>query len=152
MAFQSHFLSGAWEHAFVNSHPTNHKESTAELKIAAAAEELGIPVLAPMTEHGRYDLVFVIDEQFLRVQSKWAAVENDVVLVRLRSQRLTSRGRIVTTYSADEIDAVAAYCGDLDRCFLLPIELVAGKDSCTCASVRRRMANERPLTLVRITN
>jgi PD-(D/E)XK endonuclease len=111
----------------VHSHSTNHKGSIAELKIAAAAAELGIPVLAPLTEHGRYDLVFGLDGRFLRIQCKWAAVEGDVVVVRLRSQRLTSRGRIMATYTADEIDAVAAYCGDLDRCFLLPIELVAGK-------------------------
>jgi hypothetical protein len=24
-------------------------------------------------------------------------------------------------YTADEIDAIAAYCGELDRCFLVPI-------------------------------
>lgn len=33
----------------------------------------------------------------------------------------------VTTYDASEIDAVAVYCGDLDRCYLLPIDVVAGR-------------------------
>ena len=32
-----------------------------------------------------------------------------------------------TTYSAAEIDAVAAYCQELKRCYWLPIDLVEGK-------------------------
>ncbi len=36
----------------------NHKGAVAEAKIAAAAIELGVPVLKPMSEHGRYDLIF----------------------------------------------------------------------------------------------
>jgi hypothetical protein len=39
----------------------------------------------------------------------------------------TKLGIDTTTYAADEIDAVAAYCPDLDRCYLLPISLVAGR-------------------------
>jgi prevent-host-death family protein len=111
---------------FVNSHSTNQKGSIAELKIAAAAAELGVPVLAPMTEHGRYDLAFEVGGRFLRVQCKWAARKGGVVIVNLASYRYTSRGHIVTKYGVDEIDAVAAYCGDLDECYLLPAELVAG--------------------------
>jgi hypothetical protein len=49
-----------------------------------------------------------------------------VVIVNLASYRYSSRGHIVTRYGVDEIDAVAAYCGDLDECYLLPVELVAG--------------------------
>jgi prevent-host-death family protein len=33
------------------------------------------------------------------------------------------------SYTADEIDAVAAYCGELDRCYFLPIELIAEQRS-----------------------
>jgi hypothetical protein len=32
-----------------------------------------------------------------------------------------------TRYSAGEIDFVAAYCNELDRCYLLPVDLVAGR-------------------------
>ena len=111
---------------FVNAYSTNKKGSIAELKIAAAATELGVPVLAPMTEHGRYDLVFQIADRFLRVQCKWAARKDAVVIVNLASYRYTSRGRICTTYAADEIDAVAVYCRDLDECYLLPAGLFSG--------------------------
>lgn len=40
-------------------------------------------------------------------------------LNRGRSQR--------PTYTVDEIDALAAYCDSLRRCYLLPAEMVAGK-------------------------
>jgi hypothetical protein len=42
---------------------TNAKGAIAELKIAAAATELGIAVLRPMQEQGRYDLAFDIGER-----------------------------------------------------------------------------------------
>ena len=79
-----------------------------------------------MTEHGRYDLAFDIGGHVIRVQCKWAARKGSVVIVNLASYRFTSRGQIRTTYGADEIDAVAAYCSDLDECYLLPAELIAG--------------------------
>lgn len=37
----------------------NHKGNVAELAIATEAARLGLSVLRPMTEHGRYDLVFM---------------------------------------------------------------------------------------------
>jgi prevent-host-death family protein len=107
-------------------HDSNHKGNVAEAAIAAAAVKLGIEVLRPQLEHGRYDLVFEIGSRFHRVQCKWAALRDGVVPIRLTSSRYTRRGTITTTYSADEIDAVAAYCEDLDRCYLVPVGLVAG--------------------------
>ena len=47
---------------------SNAKGGIAELEIAAAAVRLGVPVLKPLTEHGRYDLAFEIGHQLLRVQ------------------------------------------------------------------------------------
>jgi hypothetical protein len=44
------------EHVFV--HDSNHKGNVAEAEIAAAGVNLGIPVLRPVAEHGRYDLAF----------------------------------------------------------------------------------------------
>jgi len=40
---------------------TNHKGNVAEAVIAAEATKLGIPVLKPLVEHTRYDLVFQSD-------------------------------------------------------------------------------------------
>ena len=101
----------------------NEKGNIAEAAIAAAAVRLGISVLRPQFEHGRYDLVFEVDNRFLRIQCKWAPRQGEVVVVRLSGHRITTRGSVRTTYSADEIDAVAAYCQELDECYWLPIDL-----------------------------
>ena len=44
---------------------TNQKGAIAEAEIAAAAVRTGVPVLRPMAEHGRYDLVFEIGRSLL---------------------------------------------------------------------------------------
>jgi PD-(D/E)XK endonuclease len=54
---------------------SNRKGAIAEAKIAAAAIELGIPVLCPIAEHGRYDLAFEIGGRILRVQCKWGSLD-----------------------------------------------------------------------------
>jgi prevent-host-death family protein len=115
------------EHMFVHPSESNRKGSIAELKIAAAAAALDIPVLQPMTEHGRYDLVFEIGGQLLRVQCKWARRKGDVVVINFCNYRITTNGPKRTKYRAGEIDALAAYCGEVDRVYLLPPDLVVGR-------------------------
>jgi prevent-host-death family protein len=106
---------------------SNHKGNVAELKIAAAAAEIGIGVLAPLTEHGRYDLIFDTGDRLMRIQCKWAGRKGDVVVVRIRgSYHSPSRGYVLSTYNAAEVDAIAAYCADLDTSYLLPIDEVDG--------------------------
>jgi prevent-host-death family protein len=108
---------------------TNRKGAIAEMKIATAAVELGIPVLRPMAEHGRYDLAFELGGRLVRVQCKWGALDRDAGVIKLNLQtcRHTPNGYVYGSYSPDEIDFVAAYCAELDRCYLLPISLVEGR-------------------------
>lgn len=106
---------------------TNDKGNVAELAIAKEAAELGLSVLAPLTEHERYDLVLGIGDRLLRVQCKWANRKGDVIYVHLASSRRGPDGYIRSNYSPAEIDAIGIYCGDLDRCFLVPIEVIAGQ-------------------------
>jgi prevent-host-death family protein len=108
---------------------TNRKGAIAEMKIATAAVELGIPVLRPMTEHGRYDLGFEIGDRILRVQCKWGALDEAgaVIIVNLTTYSLTFSGSHRTRYKEHEIDSLAVYCGALDRCYLLPTALIAGR-------------------------
>jgi prevent-host-death family protein len=112
---------------FVHKESGNHKGAVAEAKIMAAAIELGVPVLRPISEHGRYDLVFQVDDRLLKVQCKWASRSGDVVVVHIGGSYLSPRGYVRSTYGADEIDAIAAYCADTGKCYLLPIDLVAGQ-------------------------
>ncbi len=103
----------------------NQKGALAELKIATEACELGVPVLRPMQEHGRYDLAFEIGDRLMRVQCKWGGLMRDdsVVQVKTQGSRCTPTGYVRSSYAEHEIDLLAVYCGGLDRCYLLPAEL-----------------------------
>ena len=108
---------------------SNRKGAIAEAAIALEAIRLGIPVLKPVAEHGRYDLGFEVGGRILRVQCKWGSLDNaaGTIRVSLQCSWLSPRGYVRSYYSEDEIDLVAVYCGELDRCYLLPSALVAGR-------------------------
>ncbi len=111
---------------FVNGN-SNHKGNIAEAAVALAATKLGIPVLRPLTEHTRYDMVFDLGPELLRVQCKWALRKGNVVVVNLMSSRYKANGvQVRLPYTPAEIDAVGVYCEEVDACYLLPIEKVAG--------------------------
>jgi PD-(D/E)XK endonuclease len=105
----------------------NHKGNVAELAIATEAARLGLSVLKPLTEHEPYDLAIGLDGRLLRVQCKWAGHDGDVVQVHLSRSRSNRRGNLRIFYREGEIDALAAYCADLDRCYLLPARMVVGR-------------------------
>jgi hypothetical protein len=106
---------------------TNEKGALAEAEIFAAAVRLGVVVLRPFPENRRYDLVFDIGGRLARVQCKWGALRSDLVVTRTSTSRHTPRGYVRTTYSPDEIDAIAIWCDPLKQCFLMPIEELAGQ-------------------------
>jgi prevent-host-death family protein len=114
---------------FVRS--TNQKGGIAETAITAAAYALHVPVLRPVVEHSRYDLAFEIADRILRVQCKWGGLDADgaIIKVSLQSNYLTPAGYVRNSYTSQEIDLVAVYCGDLDRCYLLPSSLACGRTS-----------------------
>src|SRR4051794_38660767 len=96
--------------------------AAAEAAIAWQAIQLGVPVLRPLFIDCRYDLVFELPTGLARIQCKWAPRQGGVVLIRGRTCRRTADGYERGTYSSDEIDAIAAYCRDTDRCYLVPIK------------------------------
>ena len=102
---------------------TEQRGSVAEAEIVAAVARLGVGVAKPLTNAERYDLIFDLRTKLLRVQCKSASRNGDVVVVRCRRSRRTAYGQIHRGYSPDEVDAFAVYCQDIDRCFLLPIDL-----------------------------
>ena len=119
----------------------DEKGSIAEAEIAAAAVRLGIGVLKPLNDGLRYDLIFDLHPQLLRVQCKWAVRRGEVVIVNCRTCRRGPDGYIRGNYSVGEIDAVAAYCADVDRCFVIPVDRVDGRPS---IALRLSPTSEQP--------
>jgi PD-(D/E)XK endonuclease len=107
---------------------TNQKGAIAETAITHHAVRLGIEVYRPVAEGGRFDLIFAFaDASLARVQCKWACRHRGVIVIRPYSARRTAAGLVNQPYTAAEIDALAAYCPQTDRCYYLPVEMVAGR-------------------------
>jgi hypothetical protein len=102
---------------------TDQKGAIAEAAIVLAAAELRISVSRPVAPE-RYDLIFDFRGRLLRVQCKWAARVGDVIALRCYSCRRTADGLRKRVHYGDEVDAFAAYCADLDRCYFLPFRCV----------------------------
>jgi PD-(D/E)XK endonuclease len=124
---------------------TNQKGAIAEHRVAAAAIELGIDVYWPAADGCRYDLILDTGERLLRTQCKWANREGDVVVVRGRTSRHTPRGYIWTTYTAAEIDGIAAWCPETDACYFVPIADIDGR---ACMHLRLAPARNNQELLV----
>jgi hypothetical protein len=107
---------------------TNQKGAIAETAILHEATKQGVVVYRPAIEGARADMIFEIGPKLLRVQCKWARLVNQVVEVRARTCRRGPNGTYVRgTYSAEEVDAIAAYCMHNDSCYLLPLALFAAQ-------------------------
>jgi hypothetical protein len=112
---------------------TSQKGAAAEAEIAAAAIRLDLVVLRPLGDGGRYDLAVDTGARLLRVQCKWASRHGEVIVAYCVTSRHTPGGYRRTTYSSDEIDAIAIYSPDTDRSYLIPAREV---DGCTTISLR----------------
>ena len=106
---------------------TDQKGAIAESAVVHAAIKLGVGVYRPVMEGGRYDLILDVGRDLLRTQCKWAPLHGSVVVVRSYSSRRAREGLRRRGYTAAEIDCIAAYCPDLDRCFMLPAERFEGR-------------------------
>jgi hypothetical protein len=77
-------------------------------------------------EGGRYDLIFDTADRLLRIQCKWAPLHGEVVVIRSYSSRRARSGLVRRPYMPGEFDALAAFCPELDRCYLIPFEVIDG--------------------------
>ena len=117
---------------------SNQKGAIAEAHITAEAIKLGMVVWKPVVEGCRYDMILDTGTRLLRTQCKWANREGDVVVVRGRTCRHTPRGYVSTTYSASEVDGIAAWCADTQECYFVPIADISGR-----AAMHLRLAPAR---------
>jgi hypothetical protein len=84
---------------------TDQKGTIAETAVIHAAVKLDVPVLRPLNDGLRYDLLFDVAGRFLRIQCKWAPLIGDVVIVRCYSCRRGRDGLLRRAYTADEVDS-----------------------------------------------
>jgi hypothetical protein len=96
------------------------------MAIAHEAVKLGIGVLKPLGDM-RYDLVFDMGRELLRVQCKWASRYGQVVVGRLYGNRRAREGLRRSLYNPSEIDAFAVYCAELERSYFVPIAELDGQ-------------------------
>src|SRR5438105_4136912 len=99
---------------------SNRIGAIAESAIAAELVRLGFDVMWPLVQ-GRYDLAVDLDGRLVRIQCKSAPMRGDVIVIRARTCRRTAHGYVHGGYTPDEIDVIAAYSPDLDRCFGIPV-------------------------------
>ena len=102
------------------------KGSIAEAAITLAATRLDIGVLKPVTDGLRYDLVFDTGSRLLRIQCKWAVRRREVVIVNGRTCRRGRDGFVRSGYTREEVDLIAAYCPDTDRCYAVGPDVFEG--------------------------
>lgn len=110
----------------VNLTPSQ-KGAVAEAAVTAAAVSMGVLVLRPVCEGGRYDVAFDLGPELMRVQCKWVSKQGPVLAAYIRTNRYTPHGYVTTTYGVDEVDAIALFSPDTCRCYLLPIEELVGR-------------------------
>jgi hypothetical protein len=106
---------------------TDQKGAIAEAAIAWEATKLGIEVYRPISEGGRFDMIFLLDDRLVRVQCKWAPRLGDAIVVRCYSNRRAREGLRRRVYTSEEIDAFAAYCRQNERCYYIPFGLLAAR-------------------------
>src|SRR5918992_3670877 len=106
---------------------TDQKGAIAETAIAHEATKLGVDVYRPVAEGGRCDLIFDFEDRLWRVQCKWASRHGNVIIVRCYSARRAREGLRRRLYTADEIDAFAAYGGRAAGGSFFPLGRFAAK-------------------------
>jgi hypothetical protein len=114
---------------------TNQIGAIAETAIIHEAVRLGVGVFRSVMDE-RYDLVLDLRPKLMRVQCKTAALGNGVVIIRCYSCRRSPNGLLKRAYAAEDVDAFAAYCLELRRCFLLPWIGLETAQSCNYGLIR----------------
>lgn len=101
------------------NHHTKNKGDLGVLKVKCDLCSKGYVILSPETEHAPFDLVAYRGKNFKRVQVKYRSVKNGAVEVSFRTTWADKNGSHIKHYDLSEIDVIAIYCPDTDKCYYL---------------------------------
>ena len=99
--------------------PSHRKGDYTEAVVVAELARREIPVLRPVNDNERYDLVISSGDQCYSIQVKTAAYEGDGVTIRGVSQHTNGSGNVYKRYE-DDVDFFIGYCHELESMYLLP--------------------------------
>jgi PD-(D/E)XK nuclease superfamily protein len=95
------------------------------MKIATDLVQRGHRIAIPFGEDWDFDLILFRDDQFERVQVKYARSNGVVLGVKCGSHSLTNgRVRATKQYTAETIDWIGVYDASTDACFYVPARLL----------------------------
>jgi hypothetical protein len=98
----------------------------------------GFPVLLPLGDNCRYDLVVDIDGHFAKVQCKTSTFqEGGSYRVELRTCGGNKSGSSIKKLSSEEVDLVFVYSFD-GRCYEFPARVLSGQSRLTLGPTKQR--------------
>lgn len=109
----------------IRSLPTKTKGEIAEQVISTTLMLNGWKIAKPLGDNQRFDLIIWQDSNDLkRVQCKLARkpVGEEYFVFPTSSVRVNSKGYVRTDYHGD-VDFIAVWSPELDKCYLVPIEV-----------------------------
>jgi hypothetical protein len=98
----------------------HHTKSKGDLGLFHAMADLaekGWGILLPMTEHEAFDLVAYRDETFLRIQVKYRAAKNGIVVAPLSTCWADRNGTHIVPIDRRSIDLMWIYCPNTKTCY-----------------------------------
>jgi hypothetical protein len=116
---------------------TFEKGNISESLVTSRFLELGYIVLIPFGGGHRYDIVVEIDNQFKRIQIKTGRIYKNKLIFNTTSN---NKGYSRKSYH-NEVDYLAVYCPEINKSYLIPVELT-GKSAMTLQLSKPKMMSK----------
>lgn len=105
----------------MKKHHTKTKGDLGVLKVQVdLAEKDWLPCL-PLTEHAPFDLIAYKDGKFKRIQVKYRIKNNGCIDVSFKTSWADKKGNHINYYDKTDIDVIAVYCPDTDKCYYIDL-------------------------------
>lgn len=111
----------------------------AETAIILRALQRGWSVSKPVGENQRYDLIIDDGKVLRKVQCKSAKLKDKIIRAAISRISRDGDGFVRQNYMANEIDAFAIYCPDLNECYLIDCKDLVVNDGTLQGSINLRV-------------